>query len=96
MEVMSPYNPCIGCEYYNKPYWSVVSPCASCPRGFNTGANVPPTIATAATNVVISGRCPFCGGVMERNEMVEFMQYPPKYKYRCRGCGHVDYSYVYF
>lgn len=25
-------DPCIGCEYYNKPYWSVVSPCTSCPR----------------------------------------------------------------
>lgn len=29
---MSEYNPCIGCEYYNKPYWSIVNLCANCPR----------------------------------------------------------------
>ena len=29
---MREYDPCMGCQYYNKPYWSIVSPCASCPR----------------------------------------------------------------
>lgn len=29
---MNIYNPCIGCEYYGKPYWSVVSPCNNCPK----------------------------------------------------------------
>lgn len=29
---MREYDPCMGCQYYNKPYWSIVSPCDSCPR----------------------------------------------------------------
>ena len=33
---MNEYNPCMGCEYYNKAYWSIVSPCASCPRVYGT------------------------------------------------------------
>lgn len=33
---MREYNPCMGCEYYNKPYWSIVSPCNSCPRIYGT------------------------------------------------------------
>ena len=48
MDATNPYNPCIGCEYYNKPYWSVVSPCASCPRHYNTGGCVS-TTTTAPT-----------------------------------------------
>lgn len=32
---MHEYNPCTGCEYYNKPYWSIVSPCKSCPKVYN-------------------------------------------------------------
>ena len=32
MEIQDNYNPCIGCEYYNKPYWSIISPCKNCPR----------------------------------------------------------------
>ena len=37
---MREYDPCIGCEYYNKPYWSIVSPCTSCPKVHNTGGYV--------------------------------------------------------
>lgn len=34
---------CKGCEYYCKPYWSVVSPCKNCPRIGNTGGYVTTT-----------------------------------------------------
>ena len=44
---MREYDPCIGCEYYNKPYWSVVSLCSSCPRVYNTGGYV----TTTTTNI---------------------------------------------
>lgn len=37
---MNDYNPCVGCEYFNKPYWSVVSPCKSCPHKQYTGGYV--------------------------------------------------------
>lgn len=37
---MNDYNPCVGCEYFNKPYWSVVSPCKSCPHNQHTGRYV--------------------------------------------------------
>lgn len=33
---MHEYDPCMGCQYYNKPYWSIVSPCDSCPRIYGT------------------------------------------------------------
>lgn len=26
---------CISCEWYNKPYWSIISPCANCTKRFN-------------------------------------------------------------
>ena len=49
---MYEYYPCMGCEYYNKPYWSVVSPCKSCPRIYNAnGYNT--TTTTDATNINI-------------------------------------------
>lgn len=25
---------CLSCEWYNKPYWSIISPCANCPKKF--------------------------------------------------------------
>lgn len=25
---------CLGCEWYNKPYWSIISPCTNCPKRF--------------------------------------------------------------
>lgn len=26
---------CISCEWYNKPYWSITSPCTNCRKRFN-------------------------------------------------------------
>lgn len=46
---MREYDPCMGCEYYNKPYWSVVSPCNSCPRIYNTGGYS----TTTTTNIKV-------------------------------------------
>lgn len=43
---MNEYNPCIGCEYYNTPYWSVVSPCKNCPKVNSTGGYVTTTTTT--------------------------------------------------
>lgn len=43
---MNVYNPCIGCEYYNQPYWSVVSPCKSCPKQQNYTGNYVVTTTT--------------------------------------------------
>ena len=28
---MSKYK-CKGCQWYNKPYWSIINPCDNCPR----------------------------------------------------------------
>ena len=25
---------CLGCKWYNKPYWSIISPCTNCPKRF--------------------------------------------------------------
>ena len=25
---------CLGCEWYNKPYWSIISPCTNCSKRF--------------------------------------------------------------
>lgn len=25
---------CLGCEFYNKPYWSIINPCANCSKRF--------------------------------------------------------------
>ena len=36
MEFQQTCNPCIGCEYYNKPYWSIISPCKNCYRNRTT------------------------------------------------------------
>ena len=30
MEFHQTANPCLGCEYYNQPYWSVMNPCKNC------------------------------------------------------------------
>lgn len=38
-------------------------------------------------------QCPKCGGGMCRNEMLVLASYPPKYKYKCNKCGHVEYQY---
>lgn len=54
---MNDYNPCVGCEYFNKPYWSVVSPCKNCPQNQYTGGYVATTTTewtsfTVPTNTV--------------------------------------------
>lgn len=36
--------------------------------------------------------CELCGGGMCRNEMLVCASIPPKYKYKCNKCGHVDYQ----
>jgi len=37
------YNPCEHCQYFGKPYWSVVSPCETCSYRYNTGGYVTTT-----------------------------------------------------
>lgn len=79
MDVMNPYNPCIGCDYYNKPYWSVVSPCASCPRHYNTGGYV----STTTTNL------PTAKEYREATSKTVF-QFNARWsepKYQCPKCG---------
>lgn len=54
---MNDYNPCVGCEYFNKPYWSVVSPCKNCLQNQYTGGYVATTTTewpsfTVSTNTV--------------------------------------------
>lgn len=60
---MFDYNPCQGCEYYNKPYWSVVSPCATCSRNIEPATNRS-TTRTAwidNTSTRIGKACMICG-----------------------------------
>lgn len=47
---MNEYNPCRGCEYYNKPYWSIVSPCNSCPRIYGTDSFMTTVTTQTYTN----------------------------------------------
>ena len=47
---MHEYDPCMGCQYYNKPYWSIVSPCASCPRIYDTDSFVTTVTTQTYTN----------------------------------------------
>lgn len=47
---MREYNICMGCEYYNKPYWSIVSPCNSCPRIYGTDNFVTTVTTQTYTN----------------------------------------------
>ena len=36
--------------------------------------------------------CPLCGdGGMCKNLRVVFASNPPRYKYKCNECGHIDY-----
>lgn len=43
---MIDYNPCQGCDFFNKPYWSIVSPCANCHKRITSGF-----VTTTITNV---------------------------------------------
>ena len=47
---MREYDPCMGCQYYNKPYWSIVSPCDSCPRIYDTDSFVTTVTTQTYTN----------------------------------------------
>lgn len=47
---MREYNPCIGCEYYNKPYWSVVSPCKNYTKYHNMNGHTTNTTETRLLN----------------------------------------------
>lgn len=48
---MREYDPCMGCQYYNKPYWSIVSPCDSCPRIYGTDSFVTTVTTQSDTNI---------------------------------------------
>ena len=39
-------------------------------------------------------QCPECGGGMCRDETTVLTSYPPKYRYQCDKCGHIDYQYM--
>ena len=47
---MREYDPCMGCQYYNKPYWSIVSPCDSCPRIYGTDSFMTTVTTQTYTN----------------------------------------------
>ena len=47
---MREYDPCMGCQYYNRPYSSIVSPCASCPRIYGTDKFVTTVTTQTDTN----------------------------------------------
>ena len=47
---MREYDPCMGCQYYNKPYLSIVSPCDSCPRIYGTDSFVTTVTTQTYTN----------------------------------------------
>lgn len=47
---MREYDPCMGCQYYNKPYWSIVSPCDSCPRIYGTDSFITTVTTQTYTN----------------------------------------------
>lgn len=47
---MHEYDPCMGCQYYNKPCWSIVSPCDSCPRIYGTDSFITTVTTQSDTN----------------------------------------------
>jgi hypothetical protein len=49
---------CRNCEYYNKPYWSVVSPCSSCSKVTNDIVKISNILDTP---VQIETACLICG-----------------------------------
>lgn len=44
-------NPCIDCQYYNKPWFSVVSPCTNCPKKSNLATGGYVTVTSTSVNV---------------------------------------------
>lgn len=107
---MQNYNPCMGCQWYNKPYWSVVNPCHNCHKFYNTVTyTTTTTLPTAKEYKEASDKmrygsadewsepkyqCPECGGGMCKNLRMVLSSYPVKYKYQCDKCGHVEYQYI--
>lgn len=43
-------NPCITCEWNGRPYWSIVSPCSSCPHKKLNATDTYTTTTTTTTN----------------------------------------------
>lgn len=89
---MCEYNdPCMGCEYYNKPYWSVISPCKSCPRVFGTSDY----ITTTKTNTKVkkySNDITYLPTAKEYREAAnklafQFTDQWSEPKYQCPECG---------
>ena len=37
--------------------------------------------------------CPYCGGVMQKNQMKVLTSNPPKYEYRCKECKRIRYRF---
>lgn len=29
---MQEFNSCVGCQYFNKPYWNMINTCSNCPK----------------------------------------------------------------
>lgn len=87
---------CKGCEYYGKPYWSVVSPCEHCPRTNGTTGYVTTTTVSVRTGQWSEPQymCRRCGGGMRKNLMVTLTSYPPQFEYRCDRCRFVEYQFV--
>ena len=50
---MQEYSPCMKCEYYNKPYWSVVSPCKSCTKIYGSDGCIVSGYITTDTSTII-------------------------------------------
>lgn len=85
---MREYDPCMGCEYYNKPYWSVVSPCASCPRIYGTGGYV----TTTTTAIKYNDNTTHLPTAKEYREAAQksafqFASQWSEPKYQCPRCG---------
>lgn len=83
---MTDYNPCQGCDFFNKPYWSIVNPCKNCPKQFTGGF-----VTTTTTNVpsveygpVRHGRWNTDGSCSECGEFDNKDPYGSKY---CPNCG---------
>ena len=88
---MNEHNFCMGCQYYNKPYWSIVSPCASCPRIYGTDRFA--TIAT--TNIKMEKSNDVITNLPTAKEYRETAKKPAfrstsqwsEPKYQCPKCG---------
>lgn len=86
---MLEYDPCKTCEYYNQPYWSVVSPCRHCPR--LNGADIYVTTTTTNINIDMNDNVNNLPTAKEYEEAAsKFVQFSGKWsepKYQCPKCG---------